>query len=191
MIVLHYMSSVVPLESTALREKLLSLLKKGIAQAIVNDIELLIHESGKGSIIASKVDNILDEKTQDKLLYSYLEWAAAYIIVHEQKTLEELIEIHESSIIKYHHNIELSDHIKKMIYGLNALINEFIKQINEIKDDNVYENVIKNLEKTNSIIKYLVNKLDETEKENKELIESFTASGEKIRKIVEGILERL
>ncbi len=47
MIVLHYMSSVVPLESIALREKLLSLLKKGIAQAIVNDIELLIHESGR------------------------------------------------------------------------------------------------------------------------------------------------
>jgi hypothetical protein len=67
--------------------KTLELTKKGIAQAIVNDIELLIHESGKGSIIASKVDKILDEKTQDKLLYSYLEWAAAYIIVHEQKKL--------------------------------------------------------------------------------------------------------
>jgi gas vesicle protein len=185
------MSSIVPLESTVLRGKLLSLLKKGIPQAIVNDIQLLIHESGKGFNISSQVDNILDDNTQDKLLYSYLEWAAAYIIAHEQKTLEELIEIHESSIIKHHHNMKLSDHIRKMIYGLNDLINEFIKQIKEIKDDVVYENVIKNLEKTNSIVKYLVNKLDEIEKENKELIETFTHSGEKIRKIVGGILERL
>jgi len=40
-------------------------------------------------------------------------------------------------------------------------------------------------------VKYLVNKLDEIEQENKELIESFTNAGEKIRKIVEGILKRL
>jgi len=116
MVVLYCMSSVVSLESTTLREKLLSLLKKGIPQAIVNDIQLIIHESGKAANIASKVNNILEEKTQDKLLYSYPEWAAAYVIAHEQKTLEELIEIHETSIIKHKHNMELSDHIRKRVF---------------------------------------------------------------------------
>ncbi len=119
MIDLDDMSSTVTIENTVSKETLLSLLRKDISQEILNDIQWLIQESGKGSNIVSKVDNILDETTQDKMLYSYLEWVAAYIIAHEQKTLEELIEIYESSIIKDQHNRKLSERIRKMVYGLN------------------------------------------------------------------------
>ncbi len=191
MIDLGDMSSTVTIENTVLKEKLLSLLRRGIPQEITNDIQWLIQESGKGSNIVSKVDNILDETTQNKLLYSYLEWVAAYIIAHEQKSLEELIEIYESSIIKHQHNKELSERIRKMVYSLNELINEFVKIVKEIKNENVFGDVIKILEKTNSIIEYLVNTLDEIEKENKELLETFMTSRENIRKIVGGILEKL
>jgi len=90
MIVLGYMSSTVALESAALREKLLSLLKEGIPKGIIDDIEWLVHESGKGLNILNKINNILDKKPQDKLFYSTLEWAAAYIIAHEQKKIERV-----------------------------------------------------------------------------------------------------
>ncbi len=191
MIDLDGMSSIVTIENTVSKEKLLSLLRKGIPQEIVNDIQWLIQESGKGSNIVSKVDNILDETIQEKLLYSYLEWVAAYIIAHEQKTLEELIEIYESSIIKHQHNKELSERIRKMVYSLNDLINEFVKQLKEIRNENIFDNVMKILEKTNSIIEYLVNTLAEIEQENKELIETIMNSREKIRKTVSGIIEKL
>jgi len=48
MIDLGDMSSTVALESAALREKLLILLKEGIPKEIIDDIEWLVQESGKG-----------------------------------------------------------------------------------------------------------------------------------------------
>jgi gas vesicle protein len=185
------MSSAVALESIALREKLLYLLKKGIPQGILDDIRWLIEESGKGAIVVNKLNNILDETKQDILLYSYLEWPAAYVIAHEQKTLKELIEKYESSFIKHKHNRELSDRIRNMIYNLNELTYKFTVEIKEIRNDNVYDDVIKNIEKTSSIIRYLVNALDEIEKENKQLLEEICASRESIQKTVISILENL
>ncbi len=113
------MSSTITIENTVLKEKPLSLLRKDIPQEILNNIQWLIQESGKGSNTVSKVDKILGETTQDKLLYSYLKWVAAYIIAHEQKTLRELIEIYESIIIKDQHNRELSECIRKTVCSLN------------------------------------------------------------------------
>jgi hypothetical protein len=191
MIVLGYMSSTVALESAALREKLLSLLKEGIPKGIIDDIEWLVHESGKGLNILNKINNILDKKPQDKLFYSTLEWAAAYIIAHEQKKLKELIDIYESSFIKHKHNRELSDHIRNAIYSLNKLINGFVEEIKEIRNDNVHNITLENLEKTNSIIKYLVDVLDKIEQENKQLLEGARASREKIKEAIIGILEKL
>jgi hypothetical protein len=191
MIVLGYMSSTVALESAALREKLLSLLKEGIPKGIIDDIEWLVHESGKGLNILNKINNILDKKPQDKLFYSTLEWAAAYIIAHEQKKLKELIDIYESSFIKHKHNRELSDHIRNAIYSLNKLINGFVEEIKEIRNDNVHNITLENLEKTNSIIKYLVDVLDKIEQENKQLLEGALASREKIKEAIIGILEKL
>jgi len=191
MIVLGYMSSTVALESAALREKLLSLLKEGIPKEIIDDIEWLVHESGKGLNILNKINNILDKKPQDKLFYSTLEWAAAYIIAHEQKKLKELIDIYESSFIKHKHNRELSDHIRNAIYSLNKLINGFVEEIKEIRNDNVHNITLENLEKTNSIIKYLVDVLDKIEQENKQLLEGALASREKIKEAIIGILEKL
>jgi len=190
MIVLGYMSSTVALESAALREKLLSLLKEGIPKGIIDDIEWLVHESGKGLNILNKINNILDKKPQDKLFYSTLEWAAAYIIAHEQKKLKELIDIYESSFIKHKHNRELSDHIRNAIYSLNKLINGFVEEIKRIRNDNIYNITLENLEKTNSIIRYLVDVLDKIEKENKQLLESARASRENIKEIIIGILEK-
>jgi len=191
MIVLGYMSSTVALESAALREKLLSLLKEGIPKGIIDDIEWLVHESGKGLNILNKINNILDKKPQDKLFYSTLEWAAAYIIAHEQKKLKELIDIYESSFIKHKHNRELSDHIRNAIYSLNKLINGFVEEIKEIRNDNVHNITLENLEKTNSIIKYLVDVLDKIEQENKQLLEGARSSREKIKEAIIGILEKL
>ena len=190
MIVLGYMSSTVALESAALREKLLSLLKEGIPKGIIDDIEWLVHESGKGLNILNKINNILDKKPQDKLLYSTLEWAAAYIIAHEQKTLKELIDTYESSFIKHKHNRELSDHIRNAIYSLNKLINGFVEEIKETRNDNIYNITLENLEKTNSIIRYLVDVLDKIEKENKQLLEDARASRENIKQIIIGIIEK-
>jgi hypothetical protein len=183
------MSSADVLENIALRGKLLCLLKKGIPQEILGDIQCIIEKSGKETIIANKVDKILGGAKQDKLLHSYVEWVAAYVIVHEQKTLEELIETHKSSIIKHQHNTKLSEHIKKMIYDLNNLISELFKQMKEIRNDNAHDDMIRNIEKTSSIIGYLVNKLDEIEKENKYLLDEICASKESIRKTVVSILE--
>jgi hypothetical protein len=185
------MSSTVALESAALREKLLSLLKEGIPKEIINDIEWLVHESGKGFNILSKINNILDKTAQDKLLYSTLEWAAAYIIAHEQKSLKELIDTYESSLIRYKHNRELSDHIRNTICGLNKLINGFVQEIKEIKNDNVYNTTLEDLEKTNSIIKYLVDVLDKIEKENQQLLEGVRTSRENIKEAIISILENL
>ena len=190
MIVLGYMSSTVALESAALREKLLSLLKEGIPKGIIDDIEWLVHESGKGLNILNKINNILDKKPQDKLFYSTLEWAAAYIIAHEQKKLKELIDIYESSFIKHKHNRELSDHIRNAIYSLNKLINGFVEEIKETRNDNVHNITLENLEKTNSIIRYLVDVLDKIEKENKQLLEDARASRENIKEIIIGIIEK-
>ncbi len=185
------MNSTTTLERVALREKLLTILRKGVPEAIIDDIKWLIHESGNGAKIAGKVDKILDETKQDELLYSYVEWFAAYIIAHEQKTLEELIEIHESSIIKYRHNRKLSEHIRNMIWSLNGITNEFVAQIKEIRNENVFDDVLRSLERTNSVTKYLVNTLDEIEKENKKLLETLEAARENIRKTIGGILENL
>jgi len=185
------MSTIVALESAALREKLLSLLKEGIPKEIIDDIEWLVHESGKGFNILNKINNILDKTPQDKLLYSTLEWAASYIIAHEQKKLKELIDIYESSFIKYKHNRELSDHIRNIIYNTNKLINGFVEEIKEIRNDNVYNIALENLEKTNYIIKYLVDILDKIEKENKQLLEGARASRENIKEAIISILEKL
>jgi hypothetical protein len=190
MIDLDDMSSTVALESAALREKLFSLLKEGIPKEIIDDIEWLVHESGKGLNILNKINNILDKKPQDKLLYSTLEWAAAYIIAHEQKTLKELIDTYESSFIKHKHNRELSDHIRNAIYSLNKLINGFVEEIKETRNDNVHNITLENLEKTNSIIRYLVDVLDKIEKENKQLLEDARASRENIKEIIIGIIEK-
>jgi hypothetical protein len=51
--------------------------------------------------------------------------------------------------------------------------------------------MIRNIEKTSSVIGYLINKLDEIEKENKHLLDEIYASRESIRKTVMSILERL
>jgi len=190
MIDLSDMSSTVALESAALREKLLILLKEGIPKEIIDDIEWLVQESGKGFNILNKINNILDKKPQDKLLYSALEWVAAYIIAHEQKTLKELIDTYESSFIKHKHNRELSDHIRNTIYSLNKLINGFVEEIKGIRNDNIYNIQLENLEKTNSIIRYLVDVLDKIEKENKQLLEDARVSRENIKEIIIGILEK-
>jgi len=185
------MSNAVAIENIVLREKLLSLLKEGIPKEIIGDIEWLVHESGKGLNILNKINNILDKNPQDKLLYSTLEWAASYIIAHEQKILKELIDIYESSFIKHKQNREISDHIRNTIYSLNKIINGFVEEIKEIRNDNVYNITLENLEKFNSIVTYLVDVLDKIEKENKRLLEDANAARENIRKTIIDILEKL
>jgi len=108
-----------------------------------------------------------------------------------KKKLKELIDIYESSFIKHKHNRELSDHIRNAIYSLNKLINGFVEEIKEIRNDNVHNITLENLEKTNSIIKYLVDVLDKIEQENKQLLEGALASREKIKEAIIGILEKL
>jgi gas vesicle protein len=179
------------LEVDILREKLLHLLRNGIPSEIISEIDFLMTKSGKIFNILDRIKNILYKTPQYKLLYSDTQWAAAYVIAHEHKTLKELIEKYESSCIKHKHNRELSDRIRNVIYNLNELTNKFVVEIKEIRNDNVYDQVIRNIEKTSSIIKYLVSDLDEIEKENKQLLEEIRASMENIQKIVIGILEKL
>jgi hypothetical protein len=185
------MNNTAALKDAVLREKLLLLLRNGIPSEIKTEINFLITQSGKRLNILDIINGILEETPQYKLLYSDDEWAAAYIIVHKQEKLKELIDKYEISRIKCKHNNELWGHISSMIHNMNELSSKFAVEIKEIRNEDIFNDVLSNLEKINQTQRYLIGLLDEIEKENRQLFEEIRSTKENIREAIMGILERL
>jgi hypothetical protein len=185
------MSTANTLEIKAVKEKLLQVLRNNNMGKVLDYTQFLISSLGKMGDIIEKVHKVLDEAAIEKTIYSDVEWAAAYVIAHEYKTIEELIMIREVSLAKQKYNDRLAKHITNAIHDLNIIKDELIKQIRENTDENIYNAMTEILEKTNSIIRYLLDIWGKIQKDNRELIDYASAAEEKIEKTVIRILEEL
>jgi hypothetical protein len=195
------MSTNTALERVTLKEKLLEILKNNNISSIINEIEFYMYIydldnelsefKDKGKVLIDKIKQLIGERIADLMMYSVTEWAAAYIIAYEYQKIEELNRTYQTNITKYKCNYELYDTIKKTIYELNSLIDKFVKQIRETRDENTYNIMVEKIEQVNSIIKYLVDFMDNIEKENNKLIEISTNARQNLYKTIREILENL
>jgi hypothetical protein len=185
------MSSTIDLESIALKEKLLNILRKNIPEYIAIDIRPLAFKSENMGYILYKVNKILSTTKINKYLYSEFDWAVAYIIACEQKTLEELIGSYKSRTIIYKQNLKLLNHIKDDIENIDRFIYKIVEKAKEIKNDSIYYIVLDNLEKATSIMSYLVDFINKIKEENKELLETAHTAKENIERTILGIMEKM
>jgi hypothetical protein len=74
---------------------------------------------------------------------------------------------------------------------MNELSGRFAVGMKKIRNEDVFNDVLSNLEKINQIQRYLVSLLDEIGKENRQLFEEIHSSKENIQKTIMDILKRL
>ncbi len=188
-------------ESRALKEKLLDILKNSNLRPVVKEIEFYMYMFGmdnhlskykdKGEILIDKIKQLIGERITDLMMYSVTEWAAAYVIAHEQQKIEELAKIHQINMMKYESNYKLHNTIKKMVNGLDELIYNFTKQIRENKNENIYYGMIETIEQASSIKEYLNGIIDKIEKDNKEIFDNAENAKQELYKVIHEILEKL
>ncbi len=133
------MNTVKDLESAALKEKLLQVLRNDNLRKIIELTEYLMSDSEKIGVVMERINKILEDKVIHKRVYYPTEWAAAYVIAHEYDTLKRLVEINENSFIKQKYSQLLANKIRDAIYNLHNLIDELVKEIKKTNDDNTYD----------------------------------------------------
>lgn len=185
------MNTVKDLESAALKEKILQVLRNDNLRKIIELTEYLMSDSEKIGVVMERINKILEDKVIHKRVYYPTEWAAAYVIAHEYDTLKRLVEINENSFIKQKYSQLLANKIRDAIYNLHNLIDELVKEIKKTNDDNTYDIILDKIVQTDSVIKYLVSFLDKVDKEYKEAREAISTSEADIKKTILGIIEKL
>ncbi len=189
------------LESRALKEKLLDILKNSNLRPVIIEFEInmyilntdsyLIKYKDKGEILIDKIKQLIGERIADLMMYSVREWAAAYVIAHERQKIEELTKIQQVNITKCKSNYKLHNTISNMIDELDKLIYNFTKEIRENKNENIYYGMIETIEQAISIKEYLNGILDKIEKDSKEMLNNAENAKQELYKIIHEILEKL
>jgi ribosome-associated translation inhibitor RaiA len=201
MLELFAMNNTATLESNALKEKLLDVLKNNNLRPVIKEIEFHMYIYGadnhlskfknKGEVLVDKIKQLIGERITDLMMYSITEWAAAYVIAHEPQKIEELAKIYQINITKHEHNYQLYNAIRKMMNELDNLIYNLTEQIRKSRNENIYYGIVETIEKASSVKEYLKEVMDKIEKENKEIFENVAAAKRELNEIIHRILENL
>ncbi len=195
------MSSNTILESNALREKLLDVLKNSNLGPVIKEFEFYMYIfnldnhlskfKDKGDVLIDKIKQLIGEKITDLMMYSITEWAGAYVVAHEHTKIEELAKTHQINMTKYETNYKLYYAIEKMVKELDVLIYNLTEQIMKDKRENIYYGIVETIEKANSVKEYLSEVMNKIETENKEIFENAKTAKEELNEIIHKILENL